>query len=255
MSLSPKEEDIKNLIIAQCHLGGKKITKQMRKYVYKIRSDGVAMFDVNKIYEKIQIAARIIASVDPESVISVSSREAGQRAVYKFGHFTKTQVVTGRWSPGMLTNQTTKKYVEPRLLIVTDPRTDYNAILESSYVNLPVIAICNTDNMLKYVDCAIPCNNRNKYSIAMIWYLLTKAVLELKKEEGEFDKNPSAYVNIELEKDKGKKEEGDEEEEEGKEEGGEEEGGEEEGEGDNKDEEGVEEEGEDEADDGEQQFV
>ena len=253
MSLSPKEEDIKNLIIAQCHLGGKKITKQMRKYVYKIRNDGVAMFDVNKIYEKIQIAARIIASVDPESVISVSSREAGQRAVYKFGHFTKTQAVTGRWSPGMLTNQTTKKYVEPRLLIVTDPRTDYNAILESSYVNLPVIAICNTDNMLKYVDCAIPCNNRSKYSIAMIWYLLTKAVLELKKEDSEFERNPSAYVNIELEKDKGKKEEG--EEEEGKEEGGEEEGGEEEGEGDNKDEDGGEEEGEDEADDGEQQFV
>ena len=153
----------------------------------------------------------------------------------------------------MLTNQTTKKYVEPRLLIVTDPRTDYNAILESSYVNLPVIAICNTDNMLKYVYCAIPCNNRNKYSIAMIWYLLTKAVLELKKEDAEFERNPSAYVNIELEKDKGKKEEG--EEEEGKEEGGEEEGGEEEGEGDNKDEEGGEEEGEDEADDGEQQFV
>ena len=169
MSLSQKEEDIKNLIVAGCHLGGKKITKQMRKYVYTVRKDGIAIFDVNKIYEKIQVAARIIASVDPDSVISVSSREAGQRAVYKFGHFTKTQAVTGRWSPGMLTNQTTKKYVEPRLLIVSDPRTDYNAILESSYVNLPVIAICNSDNMLKYVDCAIPCNNRNNYSIAMIW--------------------------------------------------------------------------------------
>ena len=143
MSLSKKEEDIKNLIIAGCHLGGKKITKQMKKYVYTIRKDGIAIFDVNKIYEKIQVAARIIiyekiqvaariiASVDPDSVISVSSREAGQRAVYKFSHFTKTQAVTGRWSPGMLTNQTTKKYVEPRLLIVSDPRTDYNAILES----------------------------------------------------------------------------------------------------------------------------
>ena len=253
MSLSPKEEDIKNLIIAQCHLGGKKITKQMRKYVYKIRSDGVAMFDVNKIYEKIQIAARIIASVDPESVISVSSREAGQRAVYKFGHFTKTQAVTGRWSPGMLTNQTTKKYVEPRLLIVSDPRTDYNAILESSYVNLPVIAICNSDNMLKYVDCAIPCNNRNNYSIAMIWYLLTKAVLEIKKEEEGFEKNPSAYVNVELEnKKKGKKEE---QEEEGKEGEEEEEAGGDEGEGDNKDEDGGEEEGEDDEDDGDKQFL
>ena len=254
MSLSKKEEDIKNLIIAGCHLGGKKITKQMKKYVYTIRKDGIAIFDVNKIYEKIQVAARIIASVDPDSVISVSSREAGQRAVYKFSHFTKTQAVTGRWSPGMLTNQTTKKYVEPRLLIVSDPRTDYNAILESSYVNLPVIAICNSDNMLKYVDCAIPCNNRNNYSIAMIWYLLTKAVLEIKKEEEGFERNPSAYVNVELEnKKKGKKEEGQEEE--GKEGEEEEEGGEEEAEGENKNDEGGDEEGEDEGDDGEEKFL
>ena len=255
MSLSKKEEDIKNLIIAGCHLGGKKITKQMRKYVYTIRKDGIAIFDVNKIYEKIQVAARIIASVDPDSVISVSSREAGQRAVYKFSHFTRTQAVTGRWSPGMLTNQTTKKYVEPRLLIVSDPRTDYNAILESSYVNLPVIAICNSDNMLKYVDCAIPCNNRNNYSIAMIWYLLTKAVLEIKKEEEGFEKNPSAYVNVELEyKKKGKKEE--EQEEEGKEGEEDEAGGDEgEAEGDNKDEDGAEEEGEDDEDDGENHFL
>ena len=253
MSLSKKEEDIKNLIIAGCHLGGKKITKQMRKYVYTIRKDGIAIFDVNKIYEKIQVAARIIASVDPDSVISVSSRETGQRAVYKFSHFTRTQAVTGRWSPGMLTNQTTKKYVEPRLLIVSDPRTDYNAILESSYVNLPVIAICNSDNMLKYVDCAIPCNNRSNYSIAMIWYLLTKAVLEIKKEEEGFEKNPSAYVNVELEnKKKGKKEE---QEEEGKEGEEEEEAGGDEGEGDNKDEDGGEEEGEDDEDDGDKQFL
>ena len=251
--MSSKEDDIKNLIIANCHLGGKKITKQMRKYVYTIRKDGIAIFDVNKIYEKIQVAARIIASVDPDSVISVSSREAGQRAVYKFSHFTRTQAVTGRWSPGMLTNQTTKKYVEPRLLIVSDPRTDYNAILESSYVNLPVIAICNSDNMLKYVDCAIPCNNRNNYSIAMIWYLLTKAVLEIKKEEEGFEKNPSAYVNVELEnKKKGKKEE---QEEEGKEGEEEEEAGGDEGEGDNKDEDGGEEEGEDDEDDGDKQFL
>ena len=223
MSLTPKEEDIKNLIVAGCHLGGKKITKQMKRYVYTVRSDGVAIFDVNKIYEKIQAAARIIASVDPDSVISVSSKPAGQRAVYKFGHFTKTQTVTGRWSPGMLTNQTTKKFVEPRLLIVTDPRTDYNAILESSYVNIPVIAICNTDNNLKYVDCAIPCNNRSIRAVAMIWYLLTKAVLEVKKDTEGFEPNPSAYVNFEMDNKKKEKEGKEGEGEDNKEEGGEDE--------------------------------
>ena len=226
----------------------------MRKYVYTVRDDGIAIFDVNKIYEKIQVAARIIASVDPDSVISVSGKAAGQRAVYKFGHFTKTQTVTGRWSPGMLTNQTTKKFVEPRLLIVTDPRTDYNAILESSYVNIPVIAICNTDNNLKYVDCAIPCNNRSVEAVSMIWYLLTKAVLEVKKDTENFEKNPSAYVNPDLvankkgEGRKGKEEEGEED----KEEGGE--GGEEGEEGDdNKEEDGGEDEGDE--DDGDEKFV
>ena len=107
----------------------------------------------------------------------------------------------------MLTNQTTKKFVEPRLLIGTIPRTDYNAILESSYVNVPVIDICNTDNNLRYVDCAIPCNNRSSRAVAMIWYLLTKAVLEIKKDTESFEKNPSAYVNVELESKKKKKEE------------------------------------------------
>ena len=249
-SLTPKEEDIKMLIIAGCQYGGKKITKQMKKYVYTVRKDGIAIFDVNKIYEKIQVAARIIASVDPDSVICVSSKEAGQGAVYKLVHFTKTQTVTGRWSPGMLTNQTTKKFVEPRLLIVTDPRTDYNALLESSYVNIPVIAICNTDNMLKYVDCAIPCNNRHPKSVAMIWYLLTKAVLEIKKDTENFEKNPSAYYNVEMDKNKKDQKKYKEGEEEGEEE---KEGDEENEEGDdNKEEEAGEEEGED---DGDEKFV
>jgi len=79
----------------------------------------------------------------------------------------------------MLTNQITKTFNEPRLLILTDPRIDYNALKESSYVNIPIIALCNTDNNLQYVDCAIPCNNRSKRSLAMIYWLLTREVLSL----------------------------------------------------------------------------
>ncbi len=80
----------------------------------------------------------------------------------------------------MLTNQITSNFKEPRLLLLTDPRIDFNALKESSYVNIPIIALCNTDNNLQYVDCAIPCNNRAKKSLAMIWWLLTREVLILK---------------------------------------------------------------------------
>ena len=115
----------------------------------------------------------------------------------------------------MLTNQITKKFIEPRLIIVNDPRTDYNALVESSYVNIPVIAICNSDNNLKFVDCAIPCNNRSNKAIAMVWYILTKAVMEITKQSSEFSEATSnEFVNAELEKKKEKKQKGEKEEEE-----------------------------------------
>jgi small subunit ribosomal protein SAe len=179
----------------------------MKKYVWERKSSGVYMFNVQKQYEKIQAAARIIASVpDPSSIIAVSGRLYGQRAVYKFSQYTKSVAVTGRWTPGMLTNQNTKKFVEPRLLILTDPRIDYNALMESSYVNIPIIALTNTDNNLSYVDCAIPCNNRARKSLAMIYWLLTREVLSLRGElEGSaFTELPDLFMyrNVEEKKEK-----------------------------------------------------
>jgi|LauGreDrversion4_2_1035121.scaffolds.fasta_scaffold567048_1 small subunit ribosomal protein SAe len=175
----------------------------MSKYVYEKKSSGVFVFNVQRQYEKIQAAARIIASIpDPSTIIAVSGRLYGQRAVYKFSKYTNSVAVTGRWTPGMLTNQNTKKFFEPRLLILTDPRIDYNALLESSYVNIPIIALCNTDNNLAYVDCAIPCNNRSKKSLAMIYWLLTREVLAIKGElqDGQFNELPDLFMYRNVEK-------------------------------------------------------
>ncbi len=168
------------------------------------------MFNVQKQWEKIQVAARIIAATpDPSTIIAVSGRLYGQRAVYKFSKYTKSVAVTGRWTPGMLTNQNTKTFVEPRLLILTDPRIDYNALNESSYVNIPIIALCNTDNNLSYVDCAIPCNNRSKKSLAMVFWLLTREVLSLKGEleDGQFNELPDLFMYRNIEKKEEKTEE------------------------------------------------
>ena len=160
------------------HIGTKFRTKYMDSFIYKTRPDGLSVLNLQKIDERIRMAANLLSQYAAEEILICSRRENGWKAVKAFGKHTGIKVFAGRYPPGILTNPKLDTFIEVKAILVTDSWPDRNAIKDAIQIGLPVIALCDTNNQSNQIDLVVPCNNKGKKSLGLLFYIVAREYLK-----------------------------------------------------------------------------
>lgn len=171
---------VEEYLAAGVHIGTQQKSKDMMKFIYRVRGDGLYILDIRETDERIKTAAKFLSQFDPSSILVVTSRQYGQYPAKKFAESIGGIAETGRFIPGMLTNQNLSRYIEPQVLVVTDPIGDAQAVKEAVQCGIPILALCDTNNMTSLVDLVIPTNNKGRKALSMIYFLLTREMLRIR---------------------------------------------------------------------------
>jgi small subunit ribosomal protein S2 len=172
-------ESLENMILSTgIRVGTPVKTKFMAPFILKANPEGLYILDISKTLARIDVAAKFIGRSTISKVAVTSAREYGKTPVEKFCELTGATRILGRFMPGTFTNPSLPNYMEPEIVIVTDPQADQQAVIESTRAGVPVIAIANSDNVTSKVDLVIPANNRGRKALATTYWLLTREVLK-----------------------------------------------------------------------------
>ncbi len=162
------------------HIGTQQKSRDMKPFIYKVRTDGLYVLDIKQTDARIRLAASFLASFEPKETLVVAARQYGQKPARVFANAVGCNVLPGRFVPGTLTNPQLPQYMEPKVIAMTDPAADQQALKEAVNVGIPVVALCDANNETKYVDLVIPTNNKGRRALATVYWLLAREYLKAK---------------------------------------------------------------------------
>ncbi len=172
--LIPQEKYLESGI----HIGTKMKQGAMREFIYKSREDGLNVLDLKRTDERLRAAARLLARYPAEHTYVVGNKDNAQKPILKFCEVTGCRPLAGRFTPGRFTNPAREDFVEPQVVLVTDPGVDRQAVKEAFECNIPIIAFTDTNNSFKYLDLAVPTNNKGRKALALLYWILARQVLK-----------------------------------------------------------------------------
>ena len=188
------EAEAKNLLIDEdtfltcgVHIGTKQKSKDMEPYIHKVRDDGLRILNVNLTSEKITETANFLKEYEAKDVLVVSARQYGWKPAKKFANTCGFNCIAGRFTPGRLTNPEMRYFIEPKIIVLTDPAADAQAFREAINIKIPVIAMCDSNNLTNNIDIIIPGNNKGRRSLALIYWLLSREILRIRGDLGSED--------------------------------------------------------------------
>jgi small subunit ribosomal protein S2 len=156
----------------------------MKEFIFKVRSDGLYVLDVKQTDNRIRAAAKFIARYPAEKILIVSARQYGQKPVRMFSKTIGAMSFADRLIPGSLTNPKLPQFIEPDIILVTDPAADQQAVAEALNIGIPIVALCDANNETRNVDLVIPTNNKGRRALACVYWLLTREVLKARGQIG-----------------------------------------------------------------------
>jgi len=170
------------------HIGTQQKSADMKPFIYKVRIDGLYVLDIKKTDTRIREESKFLSRFKAENILVVAARQYGQKPARLFAKHVGAKVLAGRFVPGTLTNPNLPEFIEPEVLMITDPAADQQALREALNVGIPVVALCDANNETRDVDLVVPTNNKGRRALATVYWLLTREVLKargtLKSDEG-----------------------------------------------------------------------